>query len=63
MQQVLPTEDGRAVLADARIALRRREGLLMRDLSATEQDQLRGLLARVALGAGDVESCLTPDLP
>jgi len=57
IRQVIPTAAGRALLAEARVALRDVEGALMRDLSAEEQAQLRELLARVALGAGDAESC------
>jgi DNA-binding MarR family transcriptional regulator len=58
IRQVHPTEGGRSLLSSARIALRDVEGVLMRDLSAEEQTQLRRLLARVALGAGNVESCM-----
>ncbi len=63
IRQVIPTEAGRALLSTARVALRTVEGTLMRDLAADEQIQLRRLLARVALGAGDVESCITPAEP
>lgn len=59
VRQVVPTEDGRRLLNAARLALRRVEGTLMRDLTAEEQTQLRGMLARIALAAGDIESCLT----
>lgn len=58
IRQVIPTDEGRALLASIRLALRTAEALLMRDLTGQEQIQLRRLLARVALGAGDVESCL-----
>ncbi|WP_394250429.1 MarR family winged helix-turn-helix transcriptional regulator [Arthrobacter pityocampae] len=58
IRQVLPTDQGRAVLATARAGLREVEGVLMRNLSPEEQMQLRRLLARVALDAGDVESCI-----
>ena len=60
IRQVFPTDAGRALLETARVALRGVEGALMRDLSDDEQLQLRRLLARVALGAGDIESCLAP---
>jgi DNA-binding MarR family transcriptional regulator len=60
VRQVIPTEAGHALLATARVALRTVEGMLMRDLTADDQTKLRRLLARVALGAGDVESCVTP---
>jgi DNA-binding MarR family transcriptional regulator len=63
IRQVIPTAAGRALLAEARVALRDVEGALMRDLSAQEQAQLRGLLARVALGAGDLESGTAPLAP
>jgi DNA-binding MarR family transcriptional regulator len=59
IRQVHPTDDGRSLLASARIGLRDVEAVLMRDLTAHEQTQLRRLLARVALGAGNVESCIT----
>ncbi len=58
-RQIIPTDDGRTLLSSARNALRAVEEGLMRDLSAAEQTQLRHLLARVALGAGDAESCST----
>ncbi|MHA7240785.1 MarR family winged helix-turn-helix transcriptional regulator [Arthrobacter sp. TMS1-12-1] len=58
MRQVLPTDQGRALLAAARAALREVEGRLMRNLNPEEQMQLRRLMARVALDAGDVESCI-----
>jgi DNA-binding MarR family transcriptional regulator len=58
IRQVHPTDAGRSLLSTARVALREVESVLMRDLSADEQTQLRQLLARVALGAGDVESCI-----
>lgn len=57
VRQVHATEAGRSLLADARLALRAVERALMRDLGDDEQTQLRHLLARVALGAGEVESC------
>lgn len=60
VRHVIATEDGRTLLATTREGLRAVETTLMRDLSDHEQAQLRGLLARVALGAGDVESCITP---
>lgn len=63
IRQVIPTEAGRTLLSTTRIALRDVEGLLMRDLTGEEQIQLRRLLARVALGAGDVESCSTAPEP
>lgn len=58
VRQVIPTAAGRALLSSTRIALHTAEALLMRDLTSEEQMQLRRLLARVALGASDVESCL-----
>jgi DNA-binding MarR family transcriptional regulator len=58
IRQVHPTDAGRSLLASASVALRDVEGVLMRHLSPDEQTQLRRLLARVALGAGDVESCV-----
>ncbi|WP_235929110.1 MarR family winged helix-turn-helix transcriptional regulator [Marisediminicola senii] len=58
IRQVHPTDAGRSLLASARVALRDVEGVLMRDLSPDEQEQLRRLLAKVALGAGAVESCI-----
>lgn len=58
IRQVLPTPHGRALLASARAALREVEGVLLRGLSAKEQSQLRRLMARVALDAGDAESCI-----
>jgi len=62
VREVHPTDAGRSLLATARDALRAAEGLLMRDLNDDEQTQLRRLLARVALGAGEIESCLpAPD--
>ncbi|MBA8815764.1 DNA-binding MarR family transcriptional regulator [Microbacterium halimionae] len=59
IRQVHPTGAGRSLLTSARGALREVEGVLMRHLSPDEQTQLRRLLARVALGAGDVEACIT----
>ncbi|MFB2585820.1 MarR family winged helix-turn-helix transcriptional regulator [Herbiconiux liukaitaii] len=58
IRQVNPTEAGRALLSSSRVALREREGVLLRHLSPEEQTQLRRLMARVALGAGDIESCI-----
>jgi DNA-binding MarR family transcriptional regulator len=63
IRQVHPTVAGRSLLSSARVALRNVEAVLMRDLSADEQEQLRRLLARVALGAGDVESCIADAQP
>jgi DNA-binding MarR family transcriptional regulator len=60
IRRVLPTDQGRAVLTSARAALRAVEGTLLRALGSEEQTQLRRLLARVALDAGAVESCLGP---
>jgi DNA-binding MarR family transcriptional regulator len=59
VREVIATEAGQALLARARTALRDVEHTLMRDLDAEEQTQLRRLLARVALGAGDAEACAT----
>lgn len=59
VREVFPTEGGQALLVRARVALREVENALMRDLDAEERTQLRRLLARVALGAGDVEACAT----
>lgn len=56
VRQVHPTDAGRALLTAARDGLRDAEGVLLRHLSGDEQTQLRRLLARVALGAGDVEA-------
>lgn len=58
VRQVHATRAGRSLLATARLDLRSVEGVLMRDLTTEEQTQLRHLLARVALGAGEVESCV-----
>jgi DNA-binding MarR family transcriptional regulator len=58
VRQVLPTDQGRTLLAAARSALRGVEGMLMRNLSPAEQEQLRRLMARVALDSGAVESCI-----
>ncbi|PRY65876.1 DNA-binding MarR family transcriptional regulator [Glaciihabitans tibetensis] len=58
IRQVHPTDPGRSLLNSARVALRDVEGVLMRHLGPDEQTQLRRLLARVALGAGNVESCI-----
>lgn len=63
VRQVIPTAAGRELLAEARVALRSVEGALMGDLTVDEQAQLRGLLARVALGAGDSESGAAPLAP
>jgi DNA-binding MarR family transcriptional regulator len=68
VRQVHPTDAGRALLSAARDGLRGAEGTLLRHLTADEQRQLRRLLARVALGAGDVEAATdgppsTPALP
>ncbi|WP_411699819.1 MarR family winged helix-turn-helix transcriptional regulator [Conyzicola sp.] len=68
IRQVHPTDAGRSLLKSARAALRDVEGVLMRHLNHDEQTQLRRLLARVALGAGNVESCIAdaradPDQP
>jgi DNA-binding MarR family transcriptional regulator len=57
VRQVLPTATGRALLTQARRALREVESTLMRDLDTEEQTRLRRLLARVALGAGEVDAC------
>lgn len=61
VRQVLPTPAGRALLTSARAALREVEAGLMRHLSGEEQTQLRRLLARVALTAGDVVPCTPGD--
>ena len=53
IRQVVATEVGRSLLATARVALHEAERVLMRDLDDDEQQQLRHLLARVALGADD----------
>jgi len=58
IRQVCPTDAGRSLLTSARVALREVEGILMRHLSLEEQGTLRELLARVALGVGDIESCI-----
>jgi DNA-binding MarR family transcriptional regulator len=58
IRQVHPTDAGRSLLTSARVALGNAEDVLMRHLSADEQTQLRRLLAGVALGAGNVESCI-----
>lgn len=68
VRQVHPTDDGRALLSTARGHLRDAEGVLMRHLATDEQTQLRRLLARVALGADEVEAATdgpsaTPALP
>ena len=61
IRQVIPTDAGRALLTRARRALRDVEDRLMADLSGDDRTALRRLLARVALGAGDLESCTTTD--
>ncbi|GAA0301831.1 MarR family winged helix-turn-helix transcriptional regulator [Kineococcus aurantiacus] len=61
VRQVLPTAAGRTLLTSARAALRAVEADLMRHLSGSEQTQLRRLLARVALTAGDVVACAPGD--
>ncbi|WAP50783.1 MarR family winged helix-turn-helix transcriptional regulator [Arthrobacter sp. ATA002] len=58
VRQVYATDAGRSLLISARRALRDVENALMRHLTESEQTQLRRLLARVALGVGDIESCL-----
>lgn len=65
IREVLPTDGGRALLGQARVALQDVERALMHDLDVGEQTQLRRLLARVALGAGDVEACVAsaPERP
>lgn len=63
IRQVIPTPAGHALLHSARAALRAVETALMHDLSLAEQVQLRRLLARVALGAGDVESSAPASAP
>ena len=57
IRRVVPTDKGHALLTTARTALRDVEARLMRDLSSAEQLQLRQLLARVAQGVKDIESC------
>lgn len=59
VRQVHATPAGQALLDRARVALREVEGVLMRALGDDEQLVLRRLLARVALGAGDVAACGT----
>ena len=61
IRQVHPTDAGRGRLGTARVALRAVEGTVMRGLSAEEQTQLRRLLAKAALGAGDTAAL--PDSP
>lgn len=68
VRQVHPTDVGRSLLSTARDGLRDAEGVLLRNLTGDEQTQLRRLLARVALGAGEVEAATdgppaTPALP
>ncbi|TFC50313.1 MULTISPECIES: MarR family winged helix-turn-helix transcriptional regulator [unclassified Cryobacterium] len=60
VRQVHPTEAGHALLRTARVALRTVEGALMGGLSTDEQNQLRQLLAKAALGAGATPASL-PD--
>ena len=55
-RQVVPTDTGRALLHNARRALRAVEASLMDELSAAEQQQLRHLLARAALGIGQADA-------
>jgi DNA-binding MarR family transcriptional regulator len=61
-RQVVPTRPGRAALGEARAALRTVEGSLMGELSAAEQQQLRRLLARAALGIGHDDASPTTGL-
>ncbi|WP_210492103.1 MarR family winged helix-turn-helix transcriptional regulator [Patulibacter sp. SYSU D01012] len=56
VRQVHPTAAGRTLLDTARERLRGAEGVLLRHLEGDEQTQLRRLLARVALGAGEAEA-------
>jgi len=58
IRQVHPTDAGRARLGTARIALRTVETTLMGGLTAAEQTQLRHLLAKAALGAGNAAATL-----
>jgi DNA-binding MarR family transcriptional regulator len=58
VREVHPTERGRLLLETARVALREVEDILLRDLDPDERVQLRHLLARVALGAGNIASCV-----
>ncbi|MBI9115605.1 MarR family winged helix-turn-helix transcriptional regulator [Sanguibacter suaedae] len=58
VRQVHATKAGRALLETARRDLRAVEGTLMRGLALDEQTLLRHLLARVALGADQVEACV-----
>jgi DNA-binding MarR family transcriptional regulator len=58
IRQVHATDRGRTLLTEARSALRDVEDVVMRDLTGEERVQLRRLLARVALGAADIEACL-----
>jgi DNA-binding MarR family transcriptional regulator len=53
IRQVHPTDAGRKLLGTARVALRTVETALMGGLTTDEQIQLRQLLAKAALGAGD----------
>ncbi|MGB3762601.1 MAG: MarR family transcriptional regulator [Ornithinimicrobium sp.] len=57
-RRIIPTDEGRTLLSAARSALRAAEDELMAGLSNADQAQLRHLLARVALAAGNAESCL-----
>jgi DNA-binding MarR family transcriptional regulator len=58
IRQVYPTDAGRALLTTARVALRTVETTLMGGLTTDEQTQLRQLLAKAALGAGDTAAGL-----
>jgi len=58
IRQVYPTSAGQALLGTARVALRAVETTLMGALTLDEQTQLRQLLARAALGAGDTAARL-----
>jgi DNA-binding MarR family transcriptional regulator len=58
IRQVHPTDAGRDRLGTARIALRAVETTLMAGLTNDEQTQLRQLLAKAALGAGDTAATL-----
>ncbi len=58
VRQIIPTDDGRTLLSSARLGLRAAEDGLLSVLSPEERSQLRHLLARVALDAGNAESCL-----
>lgn len=58
MRRIIATDDGRTLLSTARRALRAAEEKLLAGLSDADQRQLRHLLARIALDAGNAESCL-----